>query len=192
MLRLSNFALQKNALWVRALGGKSAFNLDQDKESLQETFPDYTDIYREKTPSGKYTGVFKLYFQDEQTARNYHKNRYDLRLNDAKVIMDMVADEKKLWLNASRELTAEMIQKQAEDFPNLVEIVTQKGEANSSHFSLIFEDYTDADNAFYKKVGPEGGQWRINGHAFSFDRPGARKQPRNYGQHRKARRNAKR
>jgi len=176
MLRLTRAFAQKNALWVRVNGGMQA-KFTGSEEQYKALFPNATAFENINGNTGKWKGYGKLTFNDEETARGYFQDRMDKKFvgsdgKDYKVIIDLVADQNKLFMNCAKSLSAQAIS-DANVFDGLTQITEQKGTQNQNHFILTFEDYKKADACFENKLKGEIGQ--IDGKGFLLIQPGVRR-----------------
>jgi len=176
MLRLTRAFAQKNALWVRVSQGMEAKFTGSD-EQYKALFPNVASIENINGHTGKWAGYGKLTFSDEQTARGYFLDRMNKSFQgpegkEYKVMIDLVADQNKLFMNCAKSLSAQAIS-DANVFDGLRQITEQKGTVAQNHFILTFEDYKKADACFEDKLKGKIGQ--IDGKGFLLIQPGVRR-----------------
>merc|ERR1719461_2292604 len=117
-------------------------------------------------------GYGKIPFATDQEADDAFTNRMTTDYNNKKVFIDRVSTQDKLFLNASKNVTAEMID-EANLFDGVEEIRVQKATERTNYFTLKFTDYKAADVAYEKKMGNLG--LKINGEGFKLLQPGVRR-----------------
>ena len=181
MLRLTQTIKQANAIWVKFHAG----NLTD--VTAKEVFPKLTSYEPSFSPNNKFKGYGKITFATEQEAEDAFDKRMETKYDGKNVFVDRVVKQDKLFLNGSKELSAEMIN-DANIFENVEEIQVQKATEYTNYFILKFTDYKAADAAFDKKMSNLG--LKINGQGFKLVQPGVRKLPdkrRNFGNQRQNR-----
>ena len=131
--------------------------------------------------SQKWTGVCKIYLEDEAAADKIVENRRHVKIKDRMTFIEKVTSANRLYLNVHRDeqdsgftrdiKVEDIIQSQI--FEGLVEIQISQSNRFAQHFTLIFEDYKMADQAFENRI-KFGGANKIEGNKFSLIYPGPR------------------
>lgn len=180
----SNVRRQSNAIWLKVHNG-GQHNVTQDiiKDTLQETYNYKIQKFQPTMTykSQKWTGVCKIYLEDEAAADKIVENRRHVKINNRMTFIEKVTSANKLYLNVHRDEQDSGFTKdigvediiQSQIFEGLVEIQISQSNRFAQHFTLIFENYKMADKAVEnrKKIG---GVNEIGGNRFSLIYPGPR------------------
>lgn len=180
----SSIRRQSNAIWLKVHNG-GQHNVTQDiiKDTLQKTYNYRIQKFQPTmtNKSQKWTGVCKIYLEDEAAADKIVENRRHVKIKDRMTFIEKVTSANRLYLNVHRDeqdsgftrdiKVEDIIQSQI--FEGLVEIQISQSNRFAQHFTLIFEDYKMADQAFENRI-KFGGANKIEGNKFSLIYPGPR------------------